>query len=78
VIVCACAIGTFCITTIVVVQVPWLPVTEGVEGCAHAQPEVAEYPHSDHVTSGCSPFFPHKYDFVRTHILYTTHVSSFK
>ena len=44
VIVCACATGTFCITTRVVVQVPWLPVTEGVEGCAHAQPEVAQYP----------------------------------
>ena len=27
--VCACATGTFCITTKVVVQVPWLPVTEG-------------------------------------------------
>ena len=24
---------------------------------------------SGHVTSGCSPLFPHKYDFVRTHIL---------
>ena len=46
VIVCACATGTFCITTRVVVQVPWLPVTEGVEGCAHAQPEVAQYPPS--------------------------------
>ena len=46
VIVCTCATGTFCITTRVVVQVSWLPVTEGVEGCAHAQPEVAEYPHS--------------------------------
>ena len=43
-IVCACATGTFCITTRVVVQVPWLPVTEGVEGCAHAQPEVAKCP----------------------------------
>ena len=42
VIVCICATGTFCITTRVVVQVSWLPVTEGVEGCAHAQPEVAE------------------------------------
>ena len=29
VIVCACAIGAFCITTRVVVQLPWLPVTEG-------------------------------------------------
>jgi hypothetical protein len=37
----------------IVVQVPWLPeVTEGhvtqkgipLEGCAHAQPEVAQYP----------------------------------
>ena len=46
VIVCACATGTFCFTTRVVVQVPWLPVTEGVEGCAHAQPEVAQYPPS--------------------------------
>jgi hypothetical protein len=24
---------------------------------------------SGHVTSGCSPLFPHKYDFFRTHIL---------
>jgi hypothetical protein len=31
VVMCACATGTFCITTRVVVQVPWLPVTEGVE-----------------------------------------------
>ena len=29
VIVCACATGTLCITTRVVVQVPWLPVNEG-------------------------------------------------
>ena len=42
--VCACATGTFCITTKEVVQVPWLPVTEGVKGCAHAQPEVAHIP----------------------------------
>jgi hypothetical protein len=74
---------------------------EGVEGCAHAQSEVAQYPSSGafspkvahahdllpvadmissghvtsgdvtsgHVTSGCFPLFPHKYDFVRTHIL---------
>ena len=42
---CACATGTFCITTRVV-QVPWLPVTEGVEEYAHAQPEVAQYPPS--------------------------------
>ena len=42
-----CAIGTFCITTRVVVQVPGLPVTEGhPKGCAHAQPEVAHYPPS--------------------------------
>ena len=40
--VCTCATGTFCITTRVVVQVPWLP--KGVEGCAHAQPQVAQYP----------------------------------
>ena len=40
VVVCACATGTFCITT----RVPWLPVTEGVEGCAHTQLEVAQYP----------------------------------
>ena len=43
VIVCACATGTFWITTRVVAQLPWLPATEGVEWCAHAQPEVAQY-----------------------------------
>jgi hypothetical protein len=47
VMVCACATGTFCITTIVVVQ-------------AHG------YRRSGRV---CACPFPHKYDFVRTHIL---------
>ena len=46
VIVCACATGTFCISTRVVVQVQDRMSPDGVEGRADAQPEVAQYPPS--------------------------------
>ena len=42
-----------------------LPVPDSASSCHVTSGHVI----SDHVTSGCSPLFPHKYDCVRTHIL---------